>query len=78
MTAPLLHCVLLLLLYKLVVIVDANHTSGSFMLNTSHPWWIISTSTSPATPTAVSTSTNSRQTPRVLGRYTDDKHVVAR
>ena len=57
MTAPLLHCVLLLLLYKLVVIVDANtelqaedghsaHSSGSFMLNTSHPWWIISTSTS--------------------------------
>ena len=80
MTAPLLHrgtCVPLLLLYKLVVIVDANHTSGSFMLNTSHPWWIISTSTS-RHPNRGLYLDNSRQTPRVLGRYTDDKHVVAR
>ena len=88
MTAPLLHCVLLLLLYKLVVIVDANtelqaedghsaHSSGSFMLNTSHPWWIISTSTS-RHPNRGLYLDNSRQTPRVLGRYTDDKHVVAR
>ena len=71
MTAPLLHrgtCVPLLLLYKLVVIVDANHTSGGFMLDTSHPWWIISTSTS-RHPNRGLYLDNSIQTTQGVGRY---------